>query len=44
MNPIQNNAIFHAAGECIPDLALPTRAFDQIADLEIESVFIIFLC
>ena len=43
MNPIQNDAIFHAAWKCISNLALPTRAFDQIANLKIESVFIIFL-
>jgi hypothetical protein len=43
MNPIQNNTIFHAAWKSVPDFTLPTRAFDQIANLKIESVFIIFL-
>ncbi len=42
MNPVQNNAILHAAWKCIPDLAFPARAFDQITNFKIESVFIIF--
>jgi hypothetical protein len=42
MNPVQNNAILHAARKCIPDLAFPTRAFDKITNFKIESVFIIF--
>jgi len=43
MNPIQNDAVFHAAWKSISNLTLPTRAFDQIANLKIESVFKIFL-
>jgi len=43
MDSIQDDAIFHAAWKSISNLTLPTRAFDQIANLKIESVFIIFL-
>jgi len=42
MNPVQNDAILHTAWKSIPDLAFPTRAFDQITNFKIESVFKIF--
>jgi hypothetical protein len=42
MNPVQNDAILQAAWKSIPDLAFPTRAFDQITNFKIESVFKIF--
>jgi hypothetical protein len=42
MNSVQNDAILHTAWKSIPDLAFPTRAFDQITNFKIESVFKIF--
>jgi hypothetical protein len=42
MYPVQNDAILHTVWKCISDLAFPTRAFDQITNFKIESVFIIF--
>jgi hypothetical protein len=42
MNPVQNNAFFHTTRKSIPDVAFATRAFNQITDFKIESVFIIF--